>query len=178
MKVTKGALTPLDITLGPAGELLTLDLAPRRRTPGRTNVLVKAKRFGGGNGLVDLGFLQATNVDLGKVKIDGTLGRFIAGDLNDQSAALKTITAQALGSIDDPGTTLVSEIAGDTNAIIIKGDVRHAAIDARGRLGKVSIGGDLVGNARSRGGARRRRPWRDHSKRRRHPGRRVRRDQH
>ncbi len=114
----------------------------------------------GGDGMVNLGFLDASGVDLGKVIIAGDLGRIEAGNLSDPAPALHRLKVDSLGaaglSNQDPGdASLVSTIAGDvgsihadevTGTIALKGGIKvvegihDSALHIAGALSRIEVG--------------------------------------
>ncbi|MEQ1862432.1 MAG: hypothetical protein ABMA13_21145 [Chthoniobacteraceae bacterium] len=159
VKTTKGAFDGsefLGIELGPigAGQLntLTLDAAFTG-----ANITITAKPTAdGGNGFVNLGFLDATGVDLGAVRIAGDLGFLKAGTVggDPKVPGLKSLAVQSIGLL---GTSTQAGSGAGRGAIIegalptltVLGDFRHAELllkGADGRLGNVGIVGSIVGN--------------------------------
>jgi len=145
IRLNKGELRPENFVFGGDGSLQKIDLLHDPRFPG-ANLSIDAKATGGGNGVVDVGFIDATDIDLGKVVVSGTLGQIVVGDGDPKKPALKSLTVGALGTaavVDDP---LLSEFRGTLGKLTVKADVRGAAVDVTGKLGKVKVGGDLVGD--------------------------------
>jgi hypothetical protein len=145
IKISKGKLVPQNVVLGPNGELLSIDLGGAAEFRG-ANITINAKLRPGGNGVVDLGRLDARTIDLGKVKVTGTLGSLMAGDDESTKPAVKALTVGSLGTDEVLVDPLVSEIRGALKKLTVGGDIRGAAVDVRGDLGKVTIGGNLVGD--------------------------------
>jgi hypothetical protein len=101
----------------------------------------------GGDGLINLGFLDATGVDLGKVKIKGDLGRIEAGDANLATPALLSLDLVSMGIlgeftqydiVQDP----MSNVVGSIPKITVSGDMRALQLNAES-LGTVIIAGSL-----------------------------------
>jgi hypothetical protein len=103
---------------------------------------------GKGDGFVNIGRIDATGIDLGKVTVDGDLGQIDAGDGADDDLGLASLTVHSLGALGTstqlPGGDLRSIIAGNLGGLTIKTDLLGARIEAKG-VGKVFIGGDLGG---------------------------------
>ena len=58
----------------------------------RAPVTITARRGPiGGDGLIAVGFIDAGGIDLGKVVVDGDLGRIEAGDTTDPTRGLKSL---------------------------------------------------------------------------------------
>jgi len=108
----------------------------------------------GGNGFVNVGFLDATGVDLGDVTIAGDLARVFAGTMGGNASVpgLKSLTVQSLGlffnSTQGMGGNSLTKIEGALPKLTVKGDVAGSVEllnVAEGKLGAVSIGGTLGG---------------------------------
>ncbi len=119
------------------------------------NITLSAKRSAnGGNGFVNLGFLDATGVDLGAVVIAGDLGRLVAGTAggNEKVPALKSLTVQTLGllgtSTQGSTGTLGGSVTGALPKLTVKDDIRGGSFSVLGatdgRLGTVTIGGSIA----------------------------------
>ena len=111
------------------------------------NITVRAQSNGGGDGLVNVGAIDATGLQLGKVKVTGDLGQI---DVGAGAKALKSLTVGSLGAfgaatqaagVVDP---LLSEIDGKVGKLTVQRDVKDAIVEVSGKLGKVLIGGSLV----------------------------------
>lgn len=106
-----------------------------------------------GDGTVDVGYINATGIDLGAVRVRGDLGAIDAGDaLSDP--ALKSLNVLSLGV---EGTTtgapdLMSNLHGPVGSITVSGHVARATIvitggDQFGTLGSLTVGGALIGGS-------------------------------
>jgi hypothetical protein len=127
----------------------------------KTNLSITAKPAGGkGNGFTEIGFINATGLDLGKVVVDGDLGRISAGDNNTEptSPAIVSLTVHSLGAfgIDTQlplGSSLQSGISGALGKLVVKTDVIGATINVaapapeNGSIRSIFIGGNLAGSA-------------------------------
>ncbi len=104
-----------------------------------------------GDGSVNVGAIDATGVDLGKVKIAGDLGQIDAGDGNPARAALALLKVRSLGThgtaTQNAATaSLHGALAGDLGKLKVKGDVASGVtLAVEGRLGTGIIGGNLDG---------------------------------
>jgi hypothetical protein len=103
-----------------------------------------------GNAKVDVGYLNASGVDLRSVIIPGDLGRIDCGDSDPLKPGLKSLTVQSLGArgtaAQDPGSSpsLHSEIVGDMKKLTVgSGITGGVTLAVEGRIGTVKIGGDL-----------------------------------
>jgi hypothetical protein len=96
----------------------------------------------GGDGLVNVGFLDATGVDLFKVRIHGDLARIEAGDANADTAGLGVLSVTSMGLFG--GSTqasiapeLVSHIAGPLPVVKIAGDISGITFQVSGSIGTI-----------------------------------------
>ena len=114
----------------------------------------------GGNGFVNIGFIDATGVDLAAVTLAGDLGRIHAGTIGGSAKvpALKTLAVQSIWmlgtSTQISGGTLTSDIKGALGKLTVKGDLRGelSITDADGKLGAATIGGSIGGAANQNAG--------------------------
>jgi len=127
-----------------------------------TTLTITAKRVSaGGNDFVNVGFVDATGIDLGVVKIDGDLGRIVAGDV-DAKAGLGGLTVQSLGgygiSTQEAGGSVESVVKGPVGAFVVKSNVDKAYFRAEtdglaiGSIASLTIGSSLIGGAASDSG--------------------------
>jgi hypothetical protein len=103
-----------------------------------------------GNRSADIGYLNATGIDLRNVVIQGDLGQIDCGDGNSLKPALKSLTVYSLGAhgttTQDPALSpnLHSDIVGDVKKLTVLNDVTGGATFAvAGGIGPVTIGGNL-----------------------------------
>lgn len=114
-----------------------------------------------------VGFIDAAGIDFGDITIEGSLGRIDAGNRLDPGAGLTSLTANLLGRRAPAAEPLVSQIEGrlgllqlfegmgqatlsvngGIDAIAIAGSLRDSSILSDGRIGTISIGGDVTGSA-------------------------------
>jgi hypothetical protein len=176
IKVSKGALKVEDFTLFPSGigaQLALVDFEGKSEFT-RTNLIITAKSAGAnrhGGALVDVGFINATGINLGSVVVKGDLGQIDAGDSTMPKSGVSNVDANSLGrrglATQLPGGSLQSDIRGglhsfkladgmeratvsvlgDIDSIAITGDVRDSVIRSDGRIGAIKISGDLAGTA-------------------------------
>ena len=120
-----------------------------------TAVTVTAVRnpTNGGDGFAAVGQVNAPNIDLGAVTIDGDLGRILAGDAITTTSGLKGLTVQSMGrfGLSTGAPDLNTVVQGKLDFLKVKADVREAWVRPRrgtdGRIGSVFVGGSLVGGA-------------------------------
>ncbi len=158
VKTTKGVFDGSEfsgVELGPNGagqfQKLTLDAD----FTGANINFTAVRTANGGNGFVNVGFLNATGVDLGVVSIAGDLGRITAGTVggNAKVPGVKSLTLQSFGFLgratqgeDASGT---STIEGALPKLTVLGDYRDITLNilgTDGKLGSVVIGGNMVSN--------------------------------
>ncbi len=134
----KGQLQTLTLGAGFAGAAITITAKPGSV---------------GGNGFVNIGFIDATSVDLAAVTVAGDLGRIHAGTVGGdvKVPALKSLTVQSIGllgtSTQVSGGTLLSDIQGALGKLTVKGDLRGelSISNVDGSLGGATIGGSIGG---------------------------------
>jgi hypothetical protein len=151
--VNKGTLLAGDFVTDPSGlggtTFRTLNLSTHTDLTG-ANVTITAKPgLLGGDGLVNLGYFNAAGVDLGTVSLDGDLGRIDAGAVGGLPA-IKTLKLNSFGlaglNTQVPiGASAISTIAGDLGTLNVRTDIRDITLAVDGRVGGVSLGGDLSG---------------------------------
>ncbi len=136
---------------GGAGQFQTLKLDADFKG---ANITITAKRTtAGGNGFVNLGFLDANGVDLGAVSLAGDLGRIAAGTVGGdvKVPGVKSLAVQSIGmlgsSTQTAGGNTDSILEGALPKLTVKGDLRatltlNGATD--GKLGAATIGGSFT----------------------------------
>lgn len=122
-----------------------------------TNLTFTVTKAAGGDGFANVGYIDATGIDLGGVTIKGDLGAIDAGDPTQPASAVKTLTVQSLGrfGLATQGGVgdLVSNFDGKLDKLAVKGDVKEAFLNVtdsagtNGKIGAVFIGGSLIGGA-------------------------------
>jgi hypothetical protein len=128
------------------------------------NVTVTAHRsvVNGGNGQVDMGSIDASNVslatgtgagiDLGKVRVQGSINFLDAGDTDLSTPAVKSIDIFGLGFIS-PGVE--SDFHGSIGKFKVRGSIAGHVLVSSGiakslddlRIGSLSVGGSLLGSS-------------------------------
>lgn len=107
-----------------------------------------------GDGLVNIGYVNATGVDLGIVSVDGDLGQIDAGNATNPAPGLAGLNVRSLGrlglSTQNPGAaaSLVSNITGPLGPVFVTTDIDGAALQAVGTeaaITSVQVGGSLLG---------------------------------
>jgi hypothetical protein len=153
--VSKGRLDPADFTLVAAGpgngaQLLALNFSDDGAEFSGANVTLVAKRTSlGGDGFVNLGYLNAAGVNLGVVKVAGDLGRIDAGAGQVGVLALRSLSAQSMGrysgDTDIAGNPLSSVVNGHTGTVAIAADFIGPVLSITGNLATLSIGRNIIG---------------------------------
>jgi hypothetical protein len=138
-------------------QLWEIDLAGLGGAAKGTAVSVLAARspIHGGNGMANVGHIDATGIDLGAVVVDGDLGQINAGDVTTTTRGVASLTVQSMGrfgaNTQAPGGDLASSIKGAIDRIAVKSDFNGARIDTSGgldgRVGTIAIGGSIIGGA-------------------------------
>lgn len=102
-----------------------------------------------GDGLVNVGLIDAggRGVDLRDVLVDGDLGAIQAGDFDESTPGLNSLS---VGSLGGAGLTSgvgerITFIRGSLGKLTVRGDVMQAAAFVEGDLGSVTIQGSLIG---------------------------------
>jgi hypothetical protein len=161
-------ITPFLVASGLGMELQEINFSAGASTFAGTTLSVTAKRTStGGDGLVNVGYIDATDtdggnaLDLGVVTIKGDLGRINAGDATTATSALKGLSVRSMGlfgnSTQAIGGDLHSTITGALGFLKVFGTVKSASIHvvggADGKIGSVTIGGSLLGAAGANSGS-------------------------
>ena len=126
------------------------------------SISLTVKRAPGGDGRVNVGFIDAHGVDLGAVKIMGDLGGIDAG-AGDALPAIKSLTLGSFGAFgghtEDTGSEHRADIIGAVGPVKIAGDVdaRFRVLDGAaagtGTIASVTVGGSLRGGVLSGSGS-------------------------
>ena len=151
-------------------ELATLDVAslavPFTLNPlNGANISITAeKQNGNGDGFVNVGYIKSahgelTGTSLGKVVVDGDLGRIDAGDYK-RAVAISSLTVQSMGALGTTtqlsGGNLESNVVSSIGSLTILDDFKDAIFRVlngesetrtAGKIGKLVIGGDILTTA-------------------------------
>jgi len=158
VKITSSLGTNTDLAAAVTvvgGQLRVLDLTDLsfQGTSITASVVTKSAT---GDGLVNIGRINAGGRDLGSVTIKGDLGAIDAGDGTLTTAAIKLLSVRSMGrfsTVTQGGVgDLRSDFLGAIGALVVTGDFVGASIrtdggtiDARGGIGSVTIGGSFIG---------------------------------
>ena len=139
-----------------------------------TNLVVASTATGGGDGLVNVGYIDATGLDLGSVTVDGDLGQIDAGDANAKTIALRSLSAVSMGvqgtATQAAGGSLVSTVIGAVGAFTLSGDFHqatllvvgaavdplplvHDAADTVAKIAVIDIAGSIIGGVAAKSGS-------------------------
>jgi hypothetical protein len=115
------------------------------------NLIISVKKSPLGDGVANIGYINSTGHDLGKVIIAGDLGQIDAGDGNGTGAGIKLLDLRSIGlhgtATQGAGGNLASRIDGSLGALKIRGDLRDASIQTIGAIGSITIGGSIIGGS-------------------------------
>lgn len=154
VKTSKGTSDQLEAILkfvdfGDGQQLQTINFSLDETFVGSTLSITAKRVLPGGDGLVNVGYVNANNtladiqLNLGAISIQGDLGQIDSGSsiagLNVKSMGIKGITTQ------EPAGNLVSSISGSLGFLKVAGDVENATFYITGTLGPVTIGDSLIG---------------------------------
>lgn len=134
---------------------ITIDAQKTLITTGSLNQIVPELPYYIGDDHVNVGFINAMGIDLGKVSIDGSLEKILAGDSKANTPGLGLLHLDYLGlpgdRISEPDFNAVSShIVGAVKKMEIHNDIVGAIFKITGGksagLGQAFIGGSLLGN--------------------------------
>jgi hypothetical protein len=148
IKVTKGQLDAGEFQLSGANALggATLQMIDFSKhtelNGGNFTISAKPQMINGalhGDGLVNLGYLNADSVNFGTVKIGGDLGRFAVSSI--KSLTVGSIGGQGLSTQAGNAASLVS-VLGSIKQLNVKTNIEDATL-VGAQLGTVKVGGDI-----------------------------------
>lgn len=151
--VNKGTLTQANFVMAPAGlgyQLETLDLSKTdfgSEFEGVSVNITAHPSVTGGDNTVDVGWINATGIDLTNVRVHGDLGRINAGDTDLHTPAINEINVISMGlagsTTQAPGGNLTSLISGGVREWTVFGDVVGATIQVADNNSLTPPPGDL-----------------------------------
>lgn len=155
VKVSKGTLKQEDFTVvasGKGGELLALHLGdPDDQFTGAALSISAVASALGGDGFVNVGFIDSHFADLGKVAVDGDLGRIAA-------AKVASLNVQSMGRFGYatqfrlPEISLESEVT-TLGRLTVATDIRGASLHVLSDAGSIKVGGSIAGEDEDRSGS-------------------------
>lgn len=152
VKITKGdlhhATTLWDATDATVmnGQLLTVLTLTAAEFAG-TDVSIVAVHGTTGDGLANIGWINATGNNLGKVVVDGDLTNVACGVAGAGAVGLKSLVAQSMGTLQAGAFAIISNITGSIGSITVKGDLHNVEIFTSNGLGLANIGSLTVGGS-------------------------------
>lgn len=153
------AIAPYLLPTALGSQCQEIDLSANAATFAGTSLMITARPGPlGGDGRVNIGYIDATGtddgtaLDLGAVKVPGDLGRIVAGDADASTRALGKLTVQSLGqlgtSTQAAGGNLGSFTNGDAAGVAVKGSIVGATVLFSGGDAKsFTVGGSLTDSA-------------------------------
>ena len=155
--VNRGALSAADFTIfaiddGTRRSVINLGDDGAEFVGASLAISAHRLRGGTGDGVVHLGALDATGIDLAAVTVTGDLAQIDVGDGDVRKPALGRLNVGSLGAqgaLTQPENVmepLHSEFAGSLGKLTVKGSVRNAVVDVAGNVGAVIVGGDFDGS--------------------------------
>ena len=158
MKITAsaGPLDAADLTFvgaGTGGQLARLNLTDGGFNG--ANITFTVTKAANGDGLAAVGFIDATDRDLGTVTVKGDLGQIEAGDDAYATPGLEALNVRSMGryglATQGGAGDLRSDIASALGALNVAGDFKDASLFVIGNteadIGSLTIGGSLIGGA-------------------------------
>jgi len=152
--VTKGTLTQANFITASSDlgqQLQELDLPAAFAG---SNVTISVKQTGTGNGLTNVGYINATGNSLGAVSVAGDLGRINVGGAG--KVGLASLNVFSLGrqgtSSQQTGGSLVSNIT-SLGTLLVTTDINQAFINVGAGIGSVKVGGSLIGGTAANSGS-------------------------
>src|ERR1700722_16634404 len=138
-----------------SGQLQNLFLSQNGGFNGANVTATVMKSAAGADGLVNIGLINAFNVNLGSVIINGDLGKIEAGNNAPGTLGLKSLSVRSLGrfGVDTQasGGNLQSSVNGSMGSLTVTVDVNQASLSVGsgtvGAIASITIGGSLVGGA-------------------------------
>lgn len=138
------------------GQLQLVDFTSNPIVFAGTSLSITAQRTAAGDGLVAVGQVFASALDIGSVSIRGDLGGIIAGDANVSTRGVAALAVESLGrfGVSTGSPSLISQVTGGIGTLAVKRDVIDADFRVlSGGIASVSIGGSLVGGKAEQSGA-------------------------
>lgn len=125
-----------------------------------TDITVKARVAGNGDGLVNVGGIDATGLDLGNVSVHGDMGFILAGNSATDTPGLRSLAVTSFGGVDSlagtsPAASLVRGALGTltvtTDFVAANLSVQAVAV-VNARIGSVFVGGSVFSGTDTLGG--------------------------
>jgi hypothetical protein len=155
-KFSKPILTSNNVTavlqttaVGVGDQLVAVDLAFLGAPAAGTSITFSVARVPGGDGLANVGLIDASGINLGNVTVKGDLGQIDAG--SGSGTAIASLSANSMGRLGTDTQfifpSLVSTIDGALGSLKIATDDIGTDINVSGKIGSITIGGSLIGGS-------------------------------
>ncbi len=162
IKFSSGTLTAglfATVTAGLGDQLQSIDLSGGGFD--NANITFTVAKVAGGDGFANVGYINSTGHDLGKIAVKGDLGQIDAGDATTATPGLRALSVRSLGRLGTDtqavGSSLESDISGALGSMKVTGDVKDAFVNVTGSvdgtIGAIAIGGSLIGGSNTLSGA-------------------------
>ena len=123
---------------------------------------------GSGDGLADVGLINASGISLNKVSVDGDLGKIVVGRTSAK-VGISNLTVASMGTkgtatqipvptptAENPAPDLISSVTGEITSLNILGDLKEArfkvvdgkvgsTITTAANIGSITVGGSIIG---------------------------------
>ena len=143
--VTKGTLTAANFHMLQAGTGSFLGKLTLGAEFEGSNLTITAKAGPQGDGQVVMGDIDARTIDLGVVKIGGVIARIDVGNGAAPAQSVKSLTVSGIEKSLYSG--FGSRINDGAGSILIKGDFSGSLDFSGGRIGTVTVAGDIIGGS-------------------------------
>jgi hypothetical protein len=153
IKDSSGHLTSGDLTFvggGTSGRLAELDLSTG--VFAGASITFSVVHTPGGDGLANVGYIDAGTNDLGAVTVKGDLGRITAG--SGSGTAVKSLSVNSMGRLGTAtqeglgSPSLESSFDGGLGSLTVAhDDVGALIVVSSGGAGSITIGGSLIGGS-------------------------------
>ena len=132
-------------SIGTGSQLTGISLKNPAFTGTTLSIIAAAK---GGDGLVNVGKIDASGRDLGGVTVAGDLAAIVAGDANMATPGLTSLHVRSLGrmGLSTGATDLQSTVAGTLQTLHVDGSIVAASLNAAA-IGTAVVGGSIVGSS-------------------------------
>jgi hypothetical protein len=140
-----------DIVQVTGTSLELIDLSSVAAKAQGTGISVTVHASLAGNGLADVGTINAPAISLGTVTIAGDLGVIttVSNSNPSSTAGVAALDVYSMGRLEPAGGNgdLISNIAGAIGSLKVTGVFNGEDLTAGGNIGSVTIGGSVVGGA-------------------------------
>ena len=155
--VSKGVLSAADFVLVPSGlgsQLALVDFSSNLAFAGANLKITAARTTGDGH--VNVGYINARGIDLGRVAINGDLGQIDTGDPAMGGAGLASLSARSIGhfglATQLPDGSANSDIDGDLEKLKLADGMTDATLLTTGDIDVIKIKGTLFRSVIRSGG--------------------------